>query len=226
MPEPVNVPKVKLPSAGLRNTVALLATVEAALDRLREVPVSTVTVLLLLSVMPPDQVLCPATLCKKPPPPTVVLEAKVRLLPVMLRLPPSNLPNSSLAPAGTVMLLPGKAESLARRNMPALRVVEVKLLAPAKIRRPAPPLVSVNAPAMALFKLSWAPLPTLTVVFALKVTAPSRLLLPVLAAKVPPSVSASLTAATPRNSKVAPLATVVPVAVVPSPLALLTARMP
>ena len=68
---------------------------------------------------------------------------------------------------------------------------------------------------------------TSAVLSASMVTAPDRLLVPVEVASVPPlSVTASLPTATACRSKVAPLATVTPPAVVPKPAALLMARVP
>ena len=68
---------------------------------------------------------------------------------------------------------------------------------------------------------------TLTLLSALMATVPDKLLVPVEVAKVPPwSVMASAPTATPCKSSVAPLATVVPAAVVPNPDALVMAKVP
>ena len=68
--------------------------------------------------------------------------------------------------------------------------------------------------------------PTLTVLLAAKATVPDKLLVPVDAAKVPLKVNASAPTVTFCRSRVAPLATVVPAAVVPKPASLLTAKVP
>ena len=68
---------------------------------------------------------------------------------------------------------------------------------------------------------------TLTVLFAPSATVPLRLDVPVLVAIVPPfTVSASAPTVIFRRSNVAPLATVTPPAVVPNPVAFVTASVP
>ena len=96
------VPKFKFPSAGLKNTRLLAATVEVVEDKLSEVPVSTVIPLLLFSVIAPDQMFWPATLWSNPPPCMVALAANVRVLAAIFKLLPFSAPNSSVAPAGIV----------------------------------------------------------------------------------------------------------------------------
>ena len=66
-----------------------------------------------------------------------------------------------------------------------------------------------------------------TVVLAPKATVPDRLLVPVVAVSVPPfKVRASAPTVTPCKSSVAPLATLTPPALVPSPVAWLMANVP
>ena len=68
---------------------------------------------------------------------------------------------------------------------------------------------------------------TLTALSALMATVPDRLLVPVDVEIVPPlMVKASAPTETPWRSRVAPLATVVPAAVVPNPDALVMAKVP
>ena len=78
-------------------------------------------------------------------------------------------------------------------------------MAPLSVRVPAPP----------------------TLLALVKLTAPDKLLLPEDADRVPPlSVIASAPTVTACKSNVAPLATVVPLAVVPKPAALVMAKVP
>ena len=68
---------------------------------------------------------------------------------------------------------------------------------------------------------------TLAVLLDVMVTAPDKLLLPEDADRVPPlSVIASAPTVTACKSNVAPLATVVPLAVVPKPAILVMAKVP
>lgn len=68
---------------------------------------------------------------------------------------------------------------------------------------------------------------TLMVLSAPSVTAPDKLLVPVVVANVPPfRAMTSVPTVAPCKSKVAPLATVTPPAVVPSPVALVMAKVP
>ena len=82
------------------------------------------------------------------------------------------------------------------------------------------------APLTTPLRLSCVPV-TSTVELAPSVTAPDRLLVPVLVRSVPPlTVTASAATATFCRSSTAPDATVVPAAVVPNALALLAASVP
>ena len=75
-------------------------------------------------------------------------------------------------------------------------------------------------------RVSCVPL-TATVLAEPKVTVPAKLLLPVDVASVPPlSTTASVPTATPCKSSVAPLATVTPPALVPSPVSVVKASVP
>ncbi len=98
-------------------------------------------------------------------------------------------------------------------------------MAPLKVSVPTPVLVSVPLPEVIPDKVSCVP-STFTVLAAARLTEPDKLLVPVDAAKVPLKVNASEPTATFCRSRVAPLATVVPAAVVPKPASLLTAKVP
>ena len=98
-------------------------------------------------------------------------------------------------------------------------------MAPLKVSVPAPVLVSVLLPEVIPDKVNCVPA-TLTVLAAAIETLPEKLLVPVDAAKVPLKVNASVPTVTFCRSSVAPLATVVPAAVVPKPASLLTAKVP
>ena len=114
------------------------------------------------------------------------------------------------------------------RSVPALTARSpVKVLAPFRMARPAPDLVSPKvAPLTMPPRVSCVP-PTFRVLEAPSVTAPPRLLVPVDVASVPPlSARVSAPTRTLRRSSVAPLATVVPAAVVPRPAASVTASVP
>ena len=100
-------------------------------------------------------------------------------------------------------------------------------MVPERIKLPLPVLVRPKpTPDTTPDKVSCVPA-TLAVLSALMATVPDKLLVPVEVAKVPPlSVMASAPTAAPRRSRVAPLATVVPPAVVPNPDALVMAKVP
>ena len=101
------------------------------------------------------------------------------------------------------------------------------MFAPDRVSVPVPDLVRAPVPLMMPLIVKLAPLATLTVEFAPSVTLPDRLEVPVLVAMVPPlSVIASAPTLTPCRFKVAPLLTVVPPAVVPSPFVLVMASVP
>ena len=101
------------------------------------------------------------------------------------------------------------------------------MLVPESTKLPVPVLVRPKpTPDTTPDKVSCVPA-TVAMLLAVMVTAPDKLLLPVDADKVPPlSVIASAPTVTPCKSRVAPLATVVPAAVVPKPAALVIAKVP
>ena len=92
---------------------------------------------------------------------------------------------------------------------------------------PLPVLVSPKpVPETTPDRVSCVPL-TATVLAPPKVTVPAKLLVPVDVAKVPPlSATASVPTTTPRKSRVAPLSTVTPPALVPSAVSLVKASVP
>ena len=99
-------------------------------------------------------------------------------------------------------------------------------MVPERIKLPAPVLIRPYPPDTTPDSVNCVPA-TLAVLFAPIVTPPDRLLLPDVVANVPPlSVMASAPTMTPCKSSVAPLATVVPLAVVPNPDALVMAKVP
>ena len=103
----------------------------------------------------------------------------------------------------------------------------MKVLAPVRMARPEPVLVRPKvAPLTMPPRVSCVP-PTFRVLEAPSETAPPRLLVPDDVASVPPlSARVSAPTSTPRRSSVAPLATVVPAAVVPRPVAAVMASVP
>ena len=103
----------------------------------------------------------------------------------------------------------------------------MKVFAPVRIATPAPVLVRPKvAPLMMPPSVSCVPA-TLSVLEAPNETAPVRLLVPVEAMSVPPlSASVSAPTSASRRSSEAPLATVVPAAVVPRPESSVTAKVP
>ena len=93
-------------------------------------------------------------------------------------------------------------------------------------RVPLPVLVSPKPPDTTPDKVNCEPV-TLIVLLALMATVPDKLLVPVEVESVPPlRVIASAPTVTPFISRVAPLATVVPLATSPKPVALLIANVP
>ena len=99
-------------------------------------------------------------------------------------------------------------------------------MAPERIKLPLPVLVRPYPPDTTPDSVNCVPA-TLAALSALMVTVPDKLLVPVEVATVPPlSVMASAPTAAPRRSRVAPLATVVPAAVVPNPDAFVMAKAP
>ena len=113
-------------------------------------------------------------------------------------------------------------------NVPALILVApVYALALLKVSVPEPVFVMPTpVPEITPDNVNFVPV-TAIVLSLPKVTAPLNELVPVLVINVPPfNVTASAPTLTPCKSKVAPLATVVPPAVVPNPLACVTTNVP
>ena len=104
-----------------------------------------------------------------------------------------------------------------------------KVFRAVKIRLPVPDFVSaLEAPVTRPDIVNCEALPaTLMVLSAPSVTAPDKLLVPVVVANVPPfRAMASVPTTAPCKSRVAPLATVTPPAVVPRPVAWVMAKVP
>ena len=142
---------------------------------------------------------------------------------------PGDSSSSALAPLTTVppLVEPSAAASLTIRRLSLITAAPVNWFATSRLKVPPPENVNPALPETTPANVRSDEAETYTKLSADKVIAPDNELEPLLTLNVPPlTVIVSAPTVTPRKSSVAPLATVVPPAVSPRPVALVIANVP